>query len=318
MLASPPPAEPGEVVAAAGGPGVPAGRVPRGGPGGKSGILQGGHEDDGTSTERAVPGAAQPPASRAPDQSPERALVSGGFRLEWHLARPPSSAARDATRTGLVIAHDLPNGPGTAATAAHTFPQLADRVSEDSGWASLSFCFRGAGRSQGRFTPAGWVEDLTAAVAFLRSEVSTVWIAGFGLGGTLALCVAALDAAVGGVATLGAPSDLSTWISDPGRLAVSVHESGLAPFPAPDDLDDWAAQIRAIDPLGSARAVPPRPLLIVHGSADEDVPLVDARALSDAAEGEGDLRVVPMAGHRLRHDPRAIAVLLGWLERGEG
>ncbi|MFI5042209.1 MAG: alpha/beta hydrolase family protein, partial [Acidimicrobiales bacterium] len=76
-------------------------------------------------------------------------------------------------------------------------------------------------------------------------------------------------------------------------------------------------ELRAMDPLASARAIPPRPLLIVHGSADEEVPLVDARALADAAEGHCDLRVVPMAGHRLRHDPRAIAVLLGWLERRE-
>ncbi|MEA3018982.1 MAG: hypothetical protein QOI47_506, partial [Actinomycetota bacterium] len=28
-----------------------------------------------------------------------------------------------------------------------------------------------------------------------------------------------------------------------------------------------------------------------------------------------ELRIIQSAGHRLRHDPRAIAVLLGWLER---
>jgi len=27
------------------------------------------------------------------------------------------------------------------------------------------------------------------------------------------------------------------------------------------------------------------------------------------------LRIIPGAGHELRHDPRAIAVLLGWLSR---
>ena len=31
--------------------------------------------------------------------------------------------------------------------------------------------------------------------------------------------------------------------------------------------------------------------------------------------GAGELRLVNGAGHRLRHDPRAVAVLLGWLER---
>jgi hypothetical protein len=40
--------------------------------------------------------------------------------------------------------------------------------------------------------------------------------------------------------------------------------------------------------------------------------------LADAAEGYAELRVVAMAGSRLRHDPRAIALLLGWLQRHEG
>ena len=60
------------------------------------------------------------------------------------------------------------------------------------------------------------------------------------------------------------------------------------------------------------------PLLVMHGSADEEVPLMDARALADAAEAAAELRVVPQAGHGLRHDPRAVASLLGWLERRAG
>jgi putative redox protein len=61
--------------------------------------------------------------------------------------------------------------------------------------------------------------------------------------------------------------------------------------------------------------IPPRPLLIVHGHDDEVVPLDAARALAEAAGDSADLRVVPGAGHRLRHDPRVVAILLGWLER---
>ena len=41
---------------------------------------------------------------------------------------------------------------------------------------------------------------------------------------------------------------------------------------------------------------------------------VDARRLADA-HGNAELRVINGAGHRLRHDPRAVAVLLGWLDR---
>jgi putative redox protein len=43
--------------------------------------------------------------------------------------------------------------------------------------------------------------------------------------------------------------------------------------------------------------------------------VLDARALADAAEGELEMRIVAAAGHRLRNDPRAIAILIGWLDR---
>jgi putative redox protein len=33
------------------------------------------------------------------------------------------------------------------------------------------------------------------------------------------------------------------------------------------------------------------------------------------AHGAAELRVINGAGHRLRHDPRAIALLMGWLDR---
>ena len=33
------------------------------------------------------------------------------------------------------------------------------------------------------------------------------------------------------------------------------------------------------------------------------------------AHGSADLRIIGGAGHQLRHDPRAIAVFLGWLDR---
>ena len=55
-------------------------------------------------------------------------------------------------------------------------------------------------------------------------------------------------------------------------------------------------------------------MLVMHGEDDESVPVSDARRLADA-HGSAELRVIHGAGHRLRHDPRAVAVLLGWLDR---
>jgi putative redox protein len=66
--------------------------------------------------------------------------------------------------------------------------------------------------------------------------------------------------------------------------------------------------------LGAAK-VPPRPILLMHGAEDTTVPVSDARALADAAGHHADLHVIAGAGHRLRHDPRAVAALMGWMER---
>ena len=57
-----------------------------------------------------------------------------------------------------------------------------------------------------------------------------------------------------------------------------------------------------------------RDLLLIHGSDDEVVPSLDARVLA-SGHGIADLRMIAGAGHHLRHDPRAIAMLLGWLDR---
>ena len=52
----------------------------------------------------------------------------------------------------------------------------------------------------------------------------------------------------------------------------------------------------------------------MHGDDDDSVPTMDARQLAEA-HGGAELRLIHGAGHRLRHDPRAVAVLLGWLDR---
>jgi putative redox protein len=53
---------------------------------------------------------------------------------------------------------------------------------------------------------------------------------------------------------------------------------------------------------------------MMQGEDDESVPTSDSRQLIQA-HGSAKLCMLPGAGHRLRHDPRAVAILLGWLDR---
>jgi putative redox protein len=246
----------------------------------------------------------------------EVVLDSVGVHLRGHVARPATSTA--SAGHGLVLCHGFPSGPRGAANSAETYPDLADRLAADAGWTVLSFNLRGTGDSEGDFSLGGWLTDLRTAIDHLLTVegVDGVWLAGFSTGGALAICAAAEDERVAGVATMAAPSDFDTWADDPERFLAYAREVGVirsADFP-PDPVK-WATELRETRASSAAGKIPPRPLLIVHGSEDDIVPVVDARQLADAADGEVELRVLTGAGHRLRHDPRAVAVLLGWLDR---
>ena len=82
----------------------------------------------------------------------------------------------------------------------------------------------------------------------------------------------------------------------------------------PPAFDQWSAAMKKVRPVASAEELAPRPLLVVHGDSDDLTPQADGRALA-AAHGSAEFRLIAGAGHELRHDPRAIAVFLGWLAR---
>lgn len=244
-------------------------------------------------------------------------LRSGPYRLSAYLSRPAPSAASGAGRQGLVLCHGFPVAP-SATSGPSGYHELADRLAVDVGWTVLTFSFRGVSQSEGNFSLGGWLNDLKAATDALlaRRDVDAVWLCGFAAGGALAICAAGEDARVRGVAAFAAPADFGDRASDARRFVAQARSAGIIRDPAfPADLDAWARELREVRPLSLIGKIPPRPVLLVHGSNDEVVPLLDARALADAAEGQVELRTLVGAGHRLRHDPRAIALLIGWLAR---
>ena len=151
-----------------------------------------------------------------------------------------------------------------------------------------------------------------------RPDVGGVWIAGFRLGGTLAVLAAAADPRVRGIATFAAPASLTTWVADPQWFLEYARRTGVLRTPGfPPDPDAWIGAIAELRPVAVVPRIAPRPWLLVHGSADDVVPVDDARALAAAAGPSVEVRIIPNGPHRLRHDPRAIAALLGWLDRQE-
>jgi uncharacterized protein len=248
--------------------------------------------------------------------------VNGDFESEGlRLARYLSVATTSDRRTlpGLILCHGFPAGPLDARASAGTFPELVDRIANDLGFAAMTFTFRGCGDSDGDFSLRGWVSDLRAAIDHLQAEAapSAIWLAGTSTGGSLATVVAAGDDRISGVAALAARSDFGDWAAQPRRFLEHARDLGAVRTPGfPSAFDLWAAELRAYRPIDAAKQMAERQqsLLVLAGDADDNVPVSDARRLSEA-HGAAELRVLPGGGHRLRHDPRAIAVLLGWLDR---
>lgn len=243
---------------------------------------------------------------------------SAGYTLSCHIKLPshPEPGLTDET-PGMILCHGFPIGPLDARRSAGTFPQLVDRIAIEIGMPSMTFNFRGTGESTGDFSLQGWIDDLRAAISHLSREagVSRVVLVGTNTGGSIAICVGADDPRVSAAALLSPRADFDDWADHPRRFLDHAREIGAVRTPGfPRSMDDWSRAFRRFRPVAAAQRFAPRPLLVMHGEDDESVPTSDARQLA-AAHGAAELSLLAGAGHRLRHDPRAVAILLGWLER---
>ncbi len=236
-----------------------------------------------------------------------------GTRLAAHVGTPP----RTSRARGVVLCHGFPTGPRGAIASASTFPELADRIARETGCPTLTFNFRGTGTSGGDFSAQGWIEDIESAVDVVSAGdgVTSVVLVGVAEGGTIALGVAADDPRVDAVATLAAPRSFGELARDPARVLEHARRVGTVRTEGfPPSVSEWARALASVDAEEAASRLGSRQLMVFHGSDDPVVSQADARAIADAAPA-GELRTVAAAGHELRHDPRVIAALLGWIDR---
>lgn len=254
-------------------------------------------------------------ATAAPAGAPvmDYTFRSGDLTLSGHLAEPPVPAQE---APGLVLCHGFPTRGRESQQSGVSFPELAERIATELGWVVLTMNFRGCGQAEGDFSLLGWLDDIHSAVSHVADlGVNGVWLCGTGTGGSLALCEGARNTDVRGVATLAAPGDFDDWARHPRRLLLHARQVGVIRDPDfPPAFDRWAAELKEVRPVTAAGDLAPRPLLVLHGDSDDLTPLADGRAIA-AAHGRAEMRVFNGAGHELRHDPRAVAVLLGWLSR---
>jgi uncharacterized protein len=176
---------------------------------------------------------------------------------------------------------------------------LADGL-EALGVACLRFDFAGRGSSEGQLfdmTYTHEVEDLDAALQYLATNgVQRFGLFGSSMGGAVALLTAAHDERVQAVATLAAvahpariveryPAEVVNWQTR-GYIDTIDGKIGRGLF-------DDAQQHDVITAVGVLHV----PVLVLHGEADEVVPVSDAHDIATAAR-HVTLEVVPGADHR--------------------
>jgi dipeptidyl aminopeptidase/acylaminoacyl peptidase len=225
----------------------------------------------------------------------------------------------------------LPENPRGGALLLHGIPSVAPSAPDDTGYAGLARRFSGEGwaavwlnmraakDSPGFFSIEGWVRDATAGIKALRGadfmDGLPLVVLGSSAGGAVATEALRRGAQADALVLLAAPA---TWVSFAVDAAAAVDriEQGSGMPVAPDvvaDPTEWAEEFNHVateEAIGELKI----PILIVHGKADDVVPVEHADRLVDNAN---DAKVVLLDDglHQLRRDDRALNEVLLWLNR---
>jgi dipeptidyl aminopeptidase/acylaminoacyl peptidase len=171
--------------------------------------------------------------------------------------------------------------------------------------AVLRFDFRGCGESVGRLEETsltGRMEDLEDALDFVQGQdYESVGVMGSSLGGTVAILTAVKNKRV---------EALVTW-------ATPCHLDELFRGEKIEGLEKLRQDVSKYDVVKAVKDLY-CPVLIVHGSRDEQVPLSHAEVLYKNAKEPKDFQIIEGGDHRLTklfHRRRAVELTLDWFKR---
>ncbi|MGH2749338.1 MAG: alpha/beta hydrolase family protein [Actinomycetota bacterium] len=257
---------------------------------------------------------------RRPRKNPQRDLQTDEARLDVIVdgLRLHGRAYVPHDARGLVLLlHGIPSihppDPDDGGYAG-----LAKRLAAE-GFAAAYVDMRAARSSPGFFSIEGWVRDATAALYAATSLAGArglpVALVGSSAGGAVATEVARREPSVAALALLAAPA---SWISFAGEpregLRRITEEAGMATAPEVQaDPAGWAAEFESVCTEDSVSRVA-CPVLVVHGTEDDVVPVHHAARIADRAR-RAELRILQGEGHQLRRAEEAIELLVGFLRR---
>jgi fermentation-respiration switch protein FrsA (DUF1100 family) len=248
--------------------------------------------------------------------SKDIALQVEGIKLAGQLYLPGEGG--QTPYPTVCVCHGIP--AGVPAPSDRGYPLLAETICRE-GFAALIFNFRGCGVSGGNLDLLGWTRDLKAVIDYLwalpgvdRSHLS---LFGFSGGAAVSIYVASQDKRVSSIVTCACPAEFAffTEVDDPQSVIKHFRSIGtIRDKDFPHSTEEWLSGFRLISPIKYVAEIAPRPLLLVHGSEDEVVDVSHAHKLYDKAGETKQIIIIDGAGHRLRQDERAMAIVIDWLK----
>jgi dipeptidyl aminopeptidase/acylaminoacyl peptidase len=241
-------------------------------------------------------------------------LKADGPELAGELHIPSG----DTTHPALCICHGIPAVPHNPTDKGYSL--LAQRFCH-AGFITLIFNFRGTGKSEGNLDILGWSRDLRAALDFLYNlkevDKNHFCLLGFSGGAAVSVYAAARDPRVSLVVTCACPADFRSLgqRETPLEAIQRFREIGaIRDRDFPPSMEEWQRGFETISPIEWVDRISPRPLLLVHGDADELIPLEHARRLYQKAKEPKELKIIPGAKHKMRLEKAAMDFVLDWLK----
>lgn len=229
-------------------------------------------------------------------------------------------AAKGRRRGTVILAHGLPRGtPPPVDGTDEGYPGLARRIVEY-GFNVAIFNFRGTGMSDGHLEIDQWPKDLKAVLDYLdqtEEKQARYAVVGFSAGAAAAILLSAREERIDPLITMAAPADYSFLPidTDPHAWFAWYQEMGMIKPGYKKSAEEWAASFNNVVPreaIGQSKA---RQVFILHGTADDLVPVTHAGILDKAAGDKGNSILIAGGIHQMRRDERAINTLLDLLQR---
>lgn len=236
-------------------------------------------------------------------------IVSDGYRLAAAAAVP------EHPRGVVALLHGIPS-TAPPDPDDEGYPGLAMRLA-DAGWLAGWISLRGVNGSQGSFSIEGWVRDASAFVHALRDLAPgglRLALVGSSGGGAVAATTAARGAPVDAVALLAAPAEWTSFAADASEGIQRITIGAGLPVDPSDvaDPSGWADEFTRVS-AADAVARLSVPVLVVHGTADDVVPVAHAEILRTRAP-RARVHILDRAPHQLRRVPQVFEILSAWLD----